>query len=207
MSRKAQHNHKIRARILVAAGETFRRQGYEGARIDAIMEGAGLTRGGFYAHFPSKAALLPRVIAEDDLLLNLLRGRSDAAPDALALGLCDIFRRLLSPELFLLIRCAWTLPALARDASLGEATARDAYETTAMDILEEMARGYGRTETSAHHAVLAQACGAITLASAMHTEAVRDTILRAARDTTQKLLTAELSTTTGLEAIRKSAAL
>lgn len=47
-----------RARILEAAAHAFRAHGYAATGIDAVMSAAGLTHGGFYAHFQSKAALL-----------------------------------------------------------------------------------------------------------------------------------------------------
>lgn len=189
MSRKAKHNHKVRARILAAAGERFRTRGYERAQIDAIMESAGLTRGGFYAHFPSKAALLPSVIAEDDILLTLLRGRSDATSDALWAGLRYLIRYLLSRQNFRSVRNAWTLPTLARDAGLGDRTARYAYEKTTMNILDEMARGTSATgDHPALNALLAQTCGAISMASAMDSEAARNLVLDAASEAALKLL-------------------
>jgi TetR/AcrR family transcriptional repressor of nem operon len=54
----ADQKEKTRARILGAAGKVFRREGYHAAGIDEVMAEAGLTAGGFYAHFDSKAALL-----------------------------------------------------------------------------------------------------------------------------------------------------
>ncbi len=48
------HKEKTRARILEAAGKVFRRQGYHATGVDKVMEEAGLTAGGFYAHFDSK---------------------------------------------------------------------------------------------------------------------------------------------------------
>ncbi len=53
---------KTRARILGAAGKVFRREGYHGAGVDKVMEEAGLTAGGFYAHFDSKQALLAEAL-------------------------------------------------------------------------------------------------------------------------------------------------
>lgn len=58
-----------RARILDAAIALFRTRGFENVTIDEVMGEAGLTRGGFYAHFANKDdlvahALLPRP-AED----------------------------------------------------------------------------------------------------------------------------------------------
>ena len=46
-----------RQRILEVAGRLFREEGFEGVGVDGIMEEAGLTHGGFYGHFASKADL------------------------------------------------------------------------------------------------------------------------------------------------------
>jgi len=45
-------------RILEAASRAIRRAGYEGVGLATIMKEAGLTHGGFYAHFSSRDALL-----------------------------------------------------------------------------------------------------------------------------------------------------
>ena len=46
-----------RQRIVDVAGRLFRQKGFDGIGVDAIMEAAGLTHGGFYGHFDSKANL------------------------------------------------------------------------------------------------------------------------------------------------------
>lgn len=45
-------------RIVDAAARAIRREGYAGVGVADIMKEAGLTHGGFYAHFPSRDALL-----------------------------------------------------------------------------------------------------------------------------------------------------
>lgn len=52
-----------RERILTAASAAFRGNGFTATGVDAVMSDAGLTHGGFYAHFSSKADLLTAVIA------------------------------------------------------------------------------------------------------------------------------------------------
>jgi TetR/AcrR family transcriptional regulator, transcriptional repressor for nem operon len=54
---------QTRAKILQAAARVFRRDGYHAAGVDKVMEEAGLTAGGFYAHFASKEALLAETLA------------------------------------------------------------------------------------------------------------------------------------------------
>ena len=45
-------------RIVTAAARAIRRSGYNGTGVADIMKDAGLTHGGFYAHFPSREAML-----------------------------------------------------------------------------------------------------------------------------------------------------
>jgi len=45
-------------RIVDAAARAIRRSGYAGTGVADIMKEAGLTHGGFYAHFPSREAML-----------------------------------------------------------------------------------------------------------------------------------------------------
>jgi TetR/AcrR family transcriptional repressor of nem operon len=45
-------------RIVEAAARAIRRSGYQGTGVADIMKDAGLTHGGFYAHFASREAML-----------------------------------------------------------------------------------------------------------------------------------------------------
>src|SRR3954465_244488 len=45
-------------RIVEAAARSIRRSGYNGTGVADIMKDAGLTHGGFYAHFPSRETML-----------------------------------------------------------------------------------------------------------------------------------------------------
>ncbi len=54
-SRRKEESHE---RIVDAAARAIRRGGYSGVGVADIMKEAGLTHGGFYAHFPSRDALL-----------------------------------------------------------------------------------------------------------------------------------------------------
>jgi TetR/AcrR family transcriptional repressor of nem operon len=57
------HNEEIRERIIGEARKAFNLRGYDGVTIDDVMKAAGLTRGAFYFHFPSKVALYRESIA------------------------------------------------------------------------------------------------------------------------------------------------
>ena len=51
------------ARILDAAARAIRRNGFEGVGVADVMKEAGLTHGGFYAHFESREAMLAEALA------------------------------------------------------------------------------------------------------------------------------------------------
>ena len=63
------HKEKTREQIVETAARAFREQGVAGVGIGELMGRAGLTHGGFYAHFPSKDALVAEACsrAVDDL--------------------------------------------------------------------------------------------------------------------------------------------
>jgi AcrR family transcriptional regulator len=48
---------ETRRRILEVAAEAFAERGYAGTSLSDVLKASGLTKGGFYFHFPSKEAL------------------------------------------------------------------------------------------------------------------------------------------------------
>jgi len=54
----ASKKEQTRERIVRAAARAIRKYGYEGVGVADVMKDAGLTHGGFYAHFESRDALL-----------------------------------------------------------------------------------------------------------------------------------------------------
>lgn len=57
-----EHKQRTRERILEAAATAFREQGIEQTSVADVMQRAGLTHGGFYAHFKSKEELIAEAI-------------------------------------------------------------------------------------------------------------------------------------------------
>ncbi len=69
------HKSITRKKIISAASIAFREKGVDGTGVHDVMQRAGLTHGGFYAHFRSKLDLLAEACADafDAALLNLER--------------------------------------------------------------------------------------------------------------------------------------
>ncbi len=60
----AEHRTEMRDKILESARRLFNRNGLTEVSIDAVMAGAGLTRGGFYSYFSSKEELYAEAITQ-----------------------------------------------------------------------------------------------------------------------------------------------
>jgi TetR/AcrR family transcriptional repressor of nem operon len=58
------HKAQTHEKIVTVANRRFREQGFADATIPDVMGDAGLTHGGFYAHFTSKNALIAEAIAK-----------------------------------------------------------------------------------------------------------------------------------------------
>jgi TetR/AcrR family transcriptional regulator, transcriptional repressor for nem operon len=70
-------------RIVQAAARAIRRSGYSGTGVADIMKDAGLTHGGFYAHFDSREAMLAEAAdrAGAESVATLERITSAAPPE------------------------------------------------------------------------------------------------------------------------------
>src|SRR3954451_5424800 len=94
---------ETRERILRAAARTVRKQGYEGVGVADVMKEAGLTHGGFYAHFESRDALLAAAAdqAGAESIENLGRAVASAKPGEELTALVDTYlsdRHVAAPE-------------------------------------------------------------------------------------------------------------
>jgi TetR/AcrR family transcriptional repressor of uid operon len=143
-SQREEQRVRTRERIFAAALEEFRRVGASAAQIPRIAEAAGVVRGTFYFHFPSKEHVLlelaDRVQGEIAAALQPLRERG-ASIDEVVTRLVDSIRevtedlggsRLLSDLMAMYVRAPMEegtpdAPTQLRDElslQLGEAVAR-----------------------------------------------------------------------------------
>ena len=70
---------ETRERILRAAARAIRKHGYEGVGVADVMKEAGLTHGGFYAHFKSRDALLAAAAEQEGVESSEYLSRAIAA--------------------------------------------------------------------------------------------------------------------------------
>ncbi|QKJ88733.1 TetR family transcriptional regulator [Paramixta manurensis] len=117
------HKARTRQRILAEAAVAMREQGTEGIGVAALMKRAGLTHGGFYAHFASRDDLVANVIAYIfEQTLEKLRSslQSDTAE-----GLSQFIDAYLSMAVRNAPGESCPLPALSGEAARLSRTARD----------------------------------------------------------------------------------
>jgi TetR/AcrR family transcriptional repressor of nem operon len=94
---------QTRERILRAAARAIRKHGYEGVGVADVMKEAGLTHGGFYAHFASRDVLLAQAAEQAGLesLESLSRAVDRAKPGEELMTLVDSYlsdRHVEAPE-------------------------------------------------------------------------------------------------------------
>src|SRR3954454_19208171 len=94
---------ETRERILRAAARAIRKHGYEGVGVAEVMKEAGLTHGGFYAHFPLRDSLPAEAPTQAGLesLKNLSRPVGRAKPGEELMALVDSYladRHVEAPE-------------------------------------------------------------------------------------------------------------
>lgn len=87
------HKEATRRRILDAASQAFRERGVAETGVDEVMRRAGLTHGGFYAHFQDKTELIADACtaAFDAAVPNLDRIAAAPTPAARARLLIDSY--------------------------------------------------------------------------------------------------------------------
>ena len=84
---------QTRERILRAAARAIRKHGYEGVGVAEVMKDAGLTHGGFYAHFESRDALLAAAAEQAGLesAASLARALAKAKPGGELMAIVDTY--------------------------------------------------------------------------------------------------------------------
>jgi TetR/AcrR family transcriptional repressor of nem operon len=181
-------------RILAAAGRRFRADGLDGAALAAIMGEAGLTHGGFYAHFAGKEALIAAALetALAEGWRRWLAGLEGLAPeDALRL----IVGRYLSPAHRDAPTTGCAMAALASELARRPAPSRLALEAALLALLESLERSMPEGTSLGHReraiATTALCLGGLLLSRMVVDPALSDAILLACRRAARTTLPSE----------------
>lgn len=189
----AEHKEETRRRILGAADDLIKERGLESASVAEVMRRAGLTVGGFYAHFESKEAL-----AQEALLYGLTRSVErflkglDGIHDPKAWVRALISRYLAQaddPALEHACPMTLLLPELAR----ADREARNAFAAHTGMLLDRIAERFpeveGMSRREAALFVYTSCAGAVAVARAVASPEARHRIV----GTTERMLARALS--------------
>ena len=174
---------ETRGRILIAAARLFRESGYDGVGVDAIMNEAGLTAGGFYSHFSSKETLFAEAMATALDPSNTLRATKSpalAASDRLA----ALIRGYLSRTHRDTVAGGCPLPALTADVARKSDTTRESYERDFLRYVNEIEGLLPEGSVPPREralAIVAQCVGGLMLSRAVKSEKLSDQILKSCR--------------------------
>lgn len=173
-----------RERILEAASEGFRKNGFDGLKVADLMKAAGLTHGGFYGYFDSKDDL---AAAACDVALKSQGDRLKAAKDGNPnVELKAYFERYLSRRNRDNPENACLFPALSAEVARQGAPVRAVFTEGLRNYLGALAaisdRGAEGDVPKNAVVILSTLVGAMLLARAVDDEAYSDRLLEIARD-------------------------
>jgi TetR/AcrR family transcriptional repressor of nem operon len=178
------HKSETRQRVLKEAAREIRAKGPGGVAVAGIMARAGLTHGGFYAHFESKDALIAAAI---ETMFESAGRRFEAAaahddPRAALRAYVDFY---LSPAHRDSREHGCPLPALSGDLARLDPGARVRFGKGVAGLTGRLSDALGRLGMADPDAggasMLAEMVGAVTLSRAVADAAQSDAILARAR--------------------------
>lgn len=179
-----EHKAETRQRVLKEAAREIRAKGPEGVGVAGVMARAGLTHGGFYAHFPSKDALVAEAIGTMFDSARQRAGQLDGDdPHAALRAYVDFY---LSPAHRDSRERGCPLPALSGDFARAEAPMRERFGAGVAGLTGRLAAVLARIgwpEPDSEATVLiAQLVGAVALARSVGEGAQSEAILDRTRE-------------------------
>jgi TetR/AcrR family transcriptional regulator, transcriptional repressor for nem operon len=171
----ASHRPEVKKRIVNSARRLFNRHGFDGVSLDAIMAGAGLTRGGFYSYFESKSELYAEVLScfFTDPEWQCCWEGMDVDLSGRDVG-AQVVRAYLSQQHFEDVENSCPMVALPTDVTRSDSRAKHAFETVfaaMVSILERSLRSRGRNRHIEAQSIAALCIGGMVVARAMENRA------------------------------------
>jgi TetR/AcrR family transcriptional repressor of nem operon len=190
----AEHKQKTRAKVLQVAAKAIRAEGPDRIGVAGVMAEAGLTHGGFYAHFRSKDELVTAAIEQ---MFEESRARIQHAMDGVgaAEGLTAYIDFYLSKKHRDMRSAGCPMAALASDLPrLSEAT-REQFAAGVRRFTETIGEklvALGLADASVlAHSVVSELIGALTLARIELNATRSDAILADSRQLLKQRLNLE----------------
>ena len=172
------------ARILDAAARAIRRKGFDGVGVADVMKEAGLTHGGFYAHFDSRESMLAEALARAGSagaasLAKRMESRDIQGTSALR----AIIESYLSESHLAGTESGCPVAALASEMPRQSAQLRQASAERVQSLVERVRRALPKPrETEQAMVIVSTLVGALQLARVLGANARGKAVLTAARE-------------------------
>ncbi|MBU0748765.1 MAG: TetR/AcrR family transcriptional regulator [Gammaproteobacteria bacterium] len=170
-------------RIVSVAARAIRRNGYHGTGVADIMKEAGLTHGGFYAHFESRDAMLAEA-ATQACVQSVASVAGAVAGEPASQAMATMLQAYLSRQHVESVEMGCPLAALGSETSrqspdVRRVTTRHVKEM--VDLIARQSPQWGQPETHEQALViLSTMVGALVLARAVDDVALSDSLRDAA---------------------------
>ena len=174
--------HETHERILDVAARAIRRNGYAGVGVADVMKEAGLTHGGFYAHFASRDALLVEALerAGQESSNNLARATEKGAAKGKS-AFRALVEAYLSDDHLASIETGCPVAALGSDMPRQSDAVRDASAARVQRLVAGVRAKLPAGQRTAASLVAGTLVGALQLARALGDNAEGRGLLSAAR--------------------------
>lgn len=179
-----EHKVRTRRRIVRSARRLVNRRGFSQVSIDEIMAGAGLSRGGFYAHFSSKEELYAEAITlilEEHPADRWEGIELDMTSEDIARIIVDAY---LSRQHLEDIESSCPMIALPSDVARGGAAVKRAYRQvleSMVGIFEDNLPGGDEAPRATALAIAALCVGGMVLARAVDDDGLAEDVRDASR--------------------------
>lgn len=192
MDAKTEKKERSHEKILESARSMVREKGLFGTSIADVMEGAGMTVGGFYAHFPSKQSLVAEALKET-LRQSCERLEAYAGDEQGADRIKAIAGSYLSRAHRDMPKIGCPLPATLGDIARADDVVRQVFASEIddqMSLIEQHLQEADRDEPRGEAlAILATMVGGLTIARALKGTELSDEVLKACRSHIDECLT------------------
>lgn len=183
MTGKSEQKERTHSVILESASRLLRERGISGASVADVMKGAGLTVGGFYAHFASKEKMIDAALRRtaQEMRARLFHRIEDKPPADRAEV---VLKRYLSAAHRDLITEGCPLPAVVGDVSTTAGEHREVLAEQIDGLATELERLLPRRAVPRRQLALGMIAlmyGGLSLARALRGTPLSDEILRACR--------------------------
>jgi TetR/AcrR family transcriptional regulator, transcriptional repressor for nem operon len=181
----SEHKERTRQRVLTEAAAAIRAHGPAGIGVASLMAKAGLTHGGFYAHFKSKDDLVAEAISHmfEETRQRFLAQADDSDPAAALSRYIDTYvsaGHRDSPQ------HGCPLPSLSGDLPRLPAGARKRFTAGLEGLTRAIAKRLKElnkpTPERLAASMVAEMVGAVALSRAVEDRALSDRILKTSRD-------------------------